>query len=246
MSDPNVDVELTRDELEQLCTAANAGDQEARVRLRQWLDAHPDAWRSVGDVGMRSELSVREALAGGDFLLSESLARSADALRDSLLPADPTPLEQLAVQRLVVTWFQVQLAEQHVASHRNAPGQCSYWTRSLDSAHKRFTGAVSHLQSLQKLLGRPVCKAAVAEALSSASSSAGNRDDAGSSSTQNPAEQPVAGTVRRAKNQLDHGERDRAGMQDDDPTGLSGVLPFRVGQSPSYGHQPGSHQLDAI
>jgi len=229
MSAPKPDVKLSRDELEQLCMAANAGDVQSRARLRLWLDAHPDAWRAVGDAGKRSEMAVRDALADGDFLLGEALARSADVLRKSLLPADATPLEQLAVQRLIVCWHQVQLAEQRIVAQNGAEGRSSYWTRSLDSAHKRFTGAVSHLQSLKKLLGRPSCQAAVADVLAGVSTTTGDQREAESPCNGQPTEQPTARTEQRTSNSEDCRTPSRNGKPDHDASDLSGVLPFRVG-----------------
>jgi hypothetical protein len=226
---------MARDELQRLIAEANAGSEPARARLRDWLDATPEAWRSVGDLGAHSEAAVREKIAGQDYLHAECLRRSAEALRKSLLAEDASVIEQLSVQRLVVCWLQLQLADMRLAAADGSTARSSFSIRAAESAQRRFTSAMSQWQALQKLLGRPVCRAAIEKVLTETGpSSLGGKahSQAGGQPTAAPSMgKESALNSRESPSQSSTQSPEHAGPPaPDQAVELSGIVPFRIGR----------------
>jgi hypothetical protein len=229
---------MTRAELEQLVAAANRGEQEAKTKLIAWLDANPAAWQSVGDVASRSETAIRNAIAAGDFLQAECVRRAADALRQSLLVPDANVLEKLCVERLVITWLQMQLLELRMATIEGGRiSSGTFWTKALTAAHNRFAGALNQLLAIQKVLGRPSCRAAIADVF------AGGPQVTATAGKAEPPMQQATGEPSSAKPPVGNGgaaaadpaaampggpnSNDR-GQATDEAIDISGLLPFRI------------------
>ena len=232
------DVGMTRTELEALCQAANAGDQQARTRLTEWLDSEPGVWQSLGDLGKRTELTLRNAITAGDFLQSECLLRSADALRKSLLPEDATPLEELSVQRLVIAWHQVQHAEERLAMVDVGHTRNTFWIRAVDSANRRFDSAMSQLLTLRKVLGRAACRTAIEDVLGRTVDGDNEQLDKGAQQRSRPASASVgstrpnvsqAGSTPEVQESDATEHRNNALVPHDAADELSSIIKFKVG-----------------
>jgi hypothetical protein len=91
-----------------MVAAANAGSKIALADLRQALDANPSIWEQVGDLGAHAQASLIRAVAGNDQLFTESLQRKAADLKRSLLSPNPLAVEELAAERVVACWLQMQ------------------------------------------------------------------------------------------------------------------------------------------
>ena len=91
-------------------TLTGAFDQAALARLRKTLDENPLIWRSVGNLALHARMVLVKAIAGGDQLATESLLRHAFELESSLVGPSSTPLERLAVQRIVACWLETHYA----------------------------------------------------------------------------------------------------------------------------------------
>jgi len=139
-------------QLEQLRELANQGDAASLAALQQLLDENPENWQRLGDLASTAEKLLFQRVAGSDRLAIESLHRKANALREELTPADPTPLETLAIQRVIACWMQMQYLDAVEASTPQwTPSQATQWARRQESAERRYQVAVKSLGLAQRL-----------------------------------------------------------------------------------------------
>ena len=93
------------DEFRQLVQLANKGDEEAIAALGKVLDDNPDVWRKAGDLAGHVRTTLIRLIAGDNALLRDSLVRKAEELLSDLSGEEPSPLDRLAVERVVSCWF---------------------------------------------------------------------------------------------------------------------------------------------
>ena len=101
----------TREYFDSLVTKANTGDAAAIAALRTVLDEHPQIWQDVGDMGRHAESALIAVISKGDQLRKESLERFVIEQRQNLMGPTGSPLETLAVNRVVFAWLTLQHAE---------------------------------------------------------------------------------------------------------------------------------------
>ena len=138
--------------LSPLIQKANAGDREALKSLRQVLNAHPEIWRKAGDMGALVQRLMGAQIASTHFA-RESLRRKTQELRAQLLGTSPSPIERLAVERVVTTWMQIHQLDMQVAA---LGGDSSRWAVALakrhDQASRRYDRALKSLATLRRLV----------------------------------------------------------------------------------------------
>lgn len=131
---------------------ARRGNPVVLPKLREVLDAQPELWQHYGDLAGAVERSWVSLLAGKDLLITESIARQLEALRQEL--GGTNRLEKLIVERIVSAWLQVQHAEQLLAL---ADGESvkvrQFMLKSGESAERRFQAACRNLAIVRRLLG---------------------------------------------------------------------------------------------
>lgn len=133
---------------------ANAGDPRAREILRRFLDAHPEVWSQVGNLARHAESTLVEAAAGGEWFGAEAIKREADRIRRALTGPSPTPLETMAVERIVLTWLQLQYVEARFMQTQRDLAWAKHWLRRQEQADKLFRSSVKSLTTIRELLPR--------------------------------------------------------------------------------------------
>ena len=145
----------TSDEFSQLVALANRGEATALTRLRDLLNDHPEIWQKVGDLAAHTEMLLIDAVAGTNKLLSESLRRKVNEMKEQLLGETPTVLERMAIERVVTAWLAVQHIDGIVAkSVGGTLPQGHFQLRQQDLAGKRLLTAIKALTDLRRLLPR--------------------------------------------------------------------------------------------
>jgi len=138
---------LSREEFGLLRQQADAGDTDAQAKLRKLMDTQPSLLKALGDVAMHAEMNMVRILAGESWSLAEAVRLEMAQLRQQLISADPTPLEELAVRRVVACWLHLQVAE-------NKCGEGvldKRWLRWHDQAQRHYHAAVKSLLMIQAL-----------------------------------------------------------------------------------------------
>jgi hypothetical protein len=103
MSENETHQELTTS-LQRLVQRGMSGDRTVLPALRELLTTQPELWRHLRTLGMQVEHAWIQVLAGTDLVAQEVLAQQLQALKVELGGPCPTPLEQLLIERVVVTW----------------------------------------------------------------------------------------------------------------------------------------------
>ena len=145
-----------------LVSRAESGDQDALRALEDALAEFPVLARTVAG---RTEVSLVENYAGRSPAAKEAVRRQLETIRKELSGSHPSPLERLLVERVVLTWLQVQSFETHYARKlRNLDlKQCEHYQRRIDRAHKRHLSAIRALAQVRKLLKPSVAQINIAE-----------------------------------------------------------------------------------
>jgi hypothetical protein len=88
--------------LQDLIRRAQAGDGSALPSLRVALDEAPDLWREAGSLADQVQKEMLQQVAGADLILRETMERSQSELRAELSDPDPSPLERLLIERVLI------------------------------------------------------------------------------------------------------------------------------------------------
>jgi hypothetical protein len=144
--------EETRDrmaELRALSDRAEAGDKEARRKLRLMVRASSaEIVGRASDVGRRAARVLARSAAGSDPLAEEALCAKLDLMRAEIAGEDPTPLEVLLTERVVSLWMLTTLLEILLAGQyrrdagdglkRLSPPYLIQQSRILEGATRRY------------------------------------------------------------------------------------------------------------
>lgn len=91
-------------------------------------------------------------LSDGSPARRDAVNKTIDTWRAELLGPDPSPLERLLVDRILVCWLQVQAADRDCLAAEKLPAkQADYRQRTRDRAHRRLLSAVKTLATVRKL-----------------------------------------------------------------------------------------------
>jgi len=141
--------------LEELVEKAGKGDKKPLPEIRKILKESPElAWQLM-DVGRVAEWRYTEImLKEEDFGLKEVLRCQLAAMREEIAGDNPSPLERLLAERIVLTWLQIQLFEDLYASSMSKSmtiAQGNYKQKMIDQAYKRHLSTIRTLAQIRKL-----------------------------------------------------------------------------------------------
>lgn len=147
-----------RPPLDQLIERAQDGDLSALPDLRRWLVQEPALWQQCGDLAKHAELAWLRLVAGKNLVLQESMPRKLAEMKSKLGGAEPTALERLLVERIVICWLQVHHADVEAASGQRAsaahPATAEQLRKRIASAQRFYLQAIKQLALVRKLLQR--------------------------------------------------------------------------------------------
>jgi len=148
----------TTTEQRALLARAYTGDKAATRELRAMLDAHPEVVNAEGDLAHIAHLAMIAAVASGDIVLSEVLARRVAQVQTELEGPHPTALESLLCERIATCWLAVYLL--NAARFETANGErppedvIMRHERMKQNTHKRYIEACLALAKVRHLLPR--------------------------------------------------------------------------------------------
>jgi len=130
-------------------------DEKAAAELWKLLEANgiAEGFARVSDIAFQAEKSMLGAYGRTDVLGKQMDARRLALLRRELAGPNPTPLEVLLVERIALCWHHLHMCETVVAQNAGTMnlGQAAYQDKRLNSAHKRYLGAIKALAQVRKL-----------------------------------------------------------------------------------------------
>ena len=145
----------TVERLEELVEKAGKGDKKPLPEIRKILKESPElAWQLL-DVSRVAEWRYTEMmLKEEDFGKKEVLRNQLAAMREEIAGDNPSPLERLLADSIVLTWQQIQLFEDAYASSMSESmtiAQSNYHQKRIDQAYKRHLSAIRTLAQIRKL-----------------------------------------------------------------------------------------------
>jgi hypothetical protein len=149
-------------ELRAVSDKAEAGDKEARKELRRMVRASsPEVIARASDIARKASRTMALTAGGGDPLTEEALCAKLDAMRMEIAGENPTPLEVLLTERVVLLWMFTSLLEVLLAtqyrksvgdnSERASPAYLIQQSRILEAANRRYPAAIRELARVRKL-----------------------------------------------------------------------------------------------
>ena len=146
------------DELQDLVARADAGDATALPRIKQLLDEQRPLTDHFGDVAKVAAESWLTLYAGNNAVLTEATRRKMLLWRSSIAGPNPTPLEALMVEQIVVCWLQSHYAEamyaQAMETKANGP-ILREMASQQDAGQQRMAASLQQLAELRRLLLEP-------------------------------------------------------------------------------------------
>lgn len=131
-------------------------DESALPGVREMLDERPQEYLDLGDLARLTQRSQIAHITGKDLLFRELLTRKAEALREEVAGPNPSPLERLLAERVVMCWLQLYYAELKYTEDEWAN---TSWTQEewhqkrIDRLQRRYTAAIKSLAQVRRLLG---------------------------------------------------------------------------------------------
>jgi hypothetical protein len=159
---PELEPELYA-EMQAVVNRAKGGDAGAVPRLRELMAQFPVLAGHFGDLGKQAETAWVALAAGSDLCLKETLLAHAVAMRAELGGASPSPVERLLVERVIVTWLQVNFfvsIEAQAVGAGESPKVGLYRARRQELANRAHLAALASLAMMRRLLPGPAIEVA--------------------------------------------------------------------------------------
>jgi hypothetical protein len=141
--------------LEELVEKAGKGDKKPLPEIRKILKESPDlAWQLMDTSRVAEWHFIERMTQEEDFGSKMLLKRQLAAMREEIAGDNPSPLERLLAERIVLTWQQIQLFEDRYASSMSKSmtiAQSNYYQKRIDHAHRRHLSTIRTLAQIRKL-----------------------------------------------------------------------------------------------
>ena len=121
--------------------AAERGDERGLKLVRNFINANPNLWQGSGDV---ATLAIRQwvhRIAGNDVMQRETIFKRTVNLKMKLRSNDSNAVEELLIERVVLTWLRVNHFERLTALS-DSPDVC--WARHLAEQLQRAEKSHTH------------------------------------------------------------------------------------------------------
>lgn len=151
--------------IERLMAEAAKGDLEAAEAICGFFDDPDAAWQEIGDLTAHLKRTLAVKLLGSSEVKLHSLLRRMEFDIEQLVGADPSPLEKLAAERLVLA-SQAAAAQEMMALTADAFGEPST-VKMLEAAERRIQFAMKTFQAAQAMSRRGTPQANASSATTS-------------------------------------------------------------------------------
>jgi len=136
-----------------LIDRAMAGDESTVPAVRELVLAKPEMARRVGDLAGLVESGWIRLLTKENVYAREAMSAELRRLKSSLAGPNPTPIEQLLVDRAAACWVQANHADWTEATHgERTMSQAELALKRQALAHKRLLSALKTLAEVRRLM----------------------------------------------------------------------------------------------
>ncbi|MGL6073439.1 MAG: hypothetical protein ACRC8S_04675 [Fimbriiglobus sp.] len=130
---------------------AEKGDRSVLPEVNQFLD-NPAAKALYGDVGRLVLQKWVKLQADGDLTWQQGMLRFASDLRTRLAGANPSALDWLLAERVVLAWVFLNYCDLHYVSHieKFSIAQNAFHSKRIEMANRNLLSACRTLAKVQK------------------------------------------------------------------------------------------------
>lgn len=137
----------------EILTQANAGNRPVIPQLQEVLARHPELIRQYGDLAANVRESLLEIASGSSLVAREAIDQRMTQLSLELGGSGGSKLEEMLIERVVLTWAIMHLAEfDSINARSNGVEKGIIAERRLTAAQNRYQSAVKQLVVVRKLL----------------------------------------------------------------------------------------------
>jgi hypothetical protein len=143
----------TPEEVKKLLRKAEKGDKTVLPTLQTWMDRTPGYWETVGDLAQTARQSLIQTISGDNLLVQEARARKCVALTKELAGPQPSLLERLLVERIVLCWLHLHYTETLYVQHlgKLTLRQDEFYQQRISKAQARYLAAIRTLAQVRRL-----------------------------------------------------------------------------------------------
>jgi hypothetical protein len=141
-------------EVKTLLRKAEKGDTTVLPALRTWMDQTPGYWEEVGDLAKTARESLILKISGDtNLVVQEAHARKCTALTAELAGPQPSPLERLLVERIVLCWLHLHYDETLYVQNleKLTLRQDEFYQQRISKAQARYLSAIRTLAQVRRL-----------------------------------------------------------------------------------------------
>ena len=154
--------EQDRQTVRELLKRAQDGDATMLPDVKKLLAEVPAVVRRLGDLAETTRSNLLKLTSDGNLLRREAQARAMTDLADEIAGPDPTELERLLAERIVIAGMELSLFEICFAQSTDMSLQRGdYLQRCIDKAQRRYLAAIKTLAQIRKL-GLPALQVNIA------------------------------------------------------------------------------------
>ena len=147
---------------------ARKGDESALPAVRKYLDEKGPGYLDIVDLArIAKETQIKRVFGPEELVAREAMERKSELMREEIVGPDPSPLEGLLADRVILCWIQLYYAEIKQAERavtNIAWTEDEYNQKRVDRLQRRYLAAIKGLAQVRKLL-RPSVQINVAEQL---------------------------------------------------------------------------------
>ena len=136
--------------IDETINRATHGDIQILPQLRQLIEQKPLLWQQMTDLARQAQEAQLNALAGENETLKAAILTEFNALKKELGDGTSNPLEQIIIERILISWLQVQHTDLLFAK---TPASDSRLTKLLqirtDQCQGRLQRAITQLQAMR-------------------------------------------------------------------------------------------------
>lgn len=143
----------TKEDYRSLIEKASKGDESVLPVLRELIQQSPSLIESVGgDLPKTIERTILGSMAGDNLFFREAVNQKLNTLRNELSGANPSPLERLLIDRVVVAWLRLHDAELRQVKAASMPiAVAKYHEGRIETLNRQFLTSVKALATVRKL-----------------------------------------------------------------------------------------------
>jgi hypothetical protein len=134
---------------------AEQGDREALKQVVEVYKAIPRFWPAANLLQANAERSLLDVMIPKDQLFSrKTIERQLAQMRRDLAGPEPTALELLLVDRIVLCWLDTMHADTLLAQRHNSGmtfAQADYYGRRAERAQRQYLRAIKTLATVRRL-----------------------------------------------------------------------------------------------